>query len=191
MPKPSKRDQLVEATKELLWEVGYEAMSPRDIQARSAARPGSLYHHFPSKLATAEAALDEAAAEDIARLEEVFSADTPPLEAVRRYLLLKREALRGCRFGRLVHEASIEHEELRRPVAAYFDAVRNHLARSLTQAQSEGTLRSGVDPENLAVSLMALIQGGYVLARTFQDEALFRRAAEGALALIFEVSRPK
>jgi TetR/AcrR family transcriptional repressor of nem operon len=42
MPKPSKRDQLVEATKELLWEVGYEAMSPRDIQSRSAAKPGSL-----------------------------------------------------------------------------------------------------------------------------------------------------
>ena len=42
MPKPSKRDQLVEATKELLWEVVYEAMSPRDIQARSAAKPGSL-----------------------------------------------------------------------------------------------------------------------------------------------------
>jgi AcrR family transcriptional regulator len=54
MPKPSKRDQLVEATKELLWEVGYKAMSPRDIQARSAAKPGSLYHHFPSKLAIAE-----------------------------------------------------------------------------------------------------------------------------------------
>jgi DNA-binding transcriptional LysR family regulator len=46
MPKPSKRDELVEATKELLWEVNYEAMSPRDIQARSAARPGSLYHHL-------------------------------------------------------------------------------------------------------------------------------------------------
>jgi TetR/AcrR family transcriptional repressor of nem operon len=190
MPKPSKRDQLVEATKELLWEVGYEAMSPRDIQARSAARPGSLYHHFPSKLAIAEAALDEAAAEDIASLEDVFSADSPPLETVRRYLLLAREAFRGCRFGRLAHEASIEHEELRRPVAAYFDAVRYHLARSVTQAQSEGTLRPGLDPENLAVSLIALIQGGYVLARTFQDEALFRQAVEGALALISEVSRP-
>jgi TetR/AcrR family transcriptional repressor of nem operon len=35
MPKPSKRDQLAEATKELQWEVGYEAMSPRDVQARS------------------------------------------------------------------------------------------------------------------------------------------------------------
>jgi hypothetical protein len=40
MPKPPKRDQLLETTKELLWEVGYEAMSPRDIQARSAAKPG-------------------------------------------------------------------------------------------------------------------------------------------------------
>jgi TetR/AcrR family transcriptional repressor of nem operon len=84
MPKPSKRDQFVEATKELLWEVGYEAMSPRDIQARSAAKPGSLYHHFRSKLAIAEVTLGEVAAEEIARLEEVFSADTPPLEAVRR-----------------------------------------------------------------------------------------------------------
>ncbi len=37
MPKPSKRDQFVEPTKELLWEVGYEAMSPRDVQARIAA----------------------------------------------------------------------------------------------------------------------------------------------------------
>jgi AcrR family transcriptional regulator len=96
MPKASKRDQLVEATKELLWEVGYEAMSPRDIQERSAARPGSLYHHFPSKLAIAEAALDEAAAEDIARLEQVFSESAPPLEMVQNYLLLKREAFRGC-----------------------------------------------------------------------------------------------
>jgi AcrR family transcriptional regulator len=43
--------------------VGYEAMSPRDIQARSAAKPGSLDHHFPSKLAIAEVALGRVAAE--------------------------------------------------------------------------------------------------------------------------------
>jgi TetR/AcrR family transcriptional regulator, transcriptional repressor for nem operon len=190
MPKPSKRDQLVEATKELLWDVGYEAMSPRDIQARSGAKPGSLYHHFPSKLAIAEAALGEAAAEEIARLEEIFSTDVPPLEAVRRYLLLKRDAFRGCRLGRLVHEASIEQEELRRPTAAYFEAVRNHIARCLARAQSDGTFEAGLDPDDLAISLTALIQGGYVLARTFQDEALMRRAAEGALALISKASRP-
>jgi len=191
MPKPSKRDQLVEATKELLWEVGYEAMSPRDIQSRSAARPGSLYHHFPSKLAIAEAALTEAAAEEIASLDEIFSADTPPLEVVRRYLLLKRDAFRGCRLGRLVHEASIEHDELRRPIAAYFDSVRNHIARALAQAQSDGALRETLDTRSVAISLTALIQGGYVLARTFHDEALMRQATDGALALIPELSASK
>jgi len=191
MPKPSKRDQLVEATKELLWEVGYEAMSPRDIQSRSAARPGSLYHHFPSKLAIAEAALTEAAAEEIASLDEIFSADTPPLEVVRRYLLLKRDAFRGCRLGRLVHEASIEHDELRRPIAAYFDSVRNHIARALAQAQSDGALRETLDTRSVAISLTALIQGGYVLARTFHDEALMRQATYGALALIPELSASK
>ena len=36
MPKPPKRDQLVEATKELLWQVGYEDMSPRDRLPRGA-----------------------------------------------------------------------------------------------------------------------------------------------------------
>jgi hypothetical protein len=82
MPKPSKRDQIAEATKQLLWEVGYEAMSPRDIQARSAA----------------------------------------------------------------------------------------------------GRPRSG----ELSRFTTALIQGGYVLARTFLGETLMRRAAEGALALISE-----
>jgi hypothetical protein len=74
MPKPSKRGQLVEATKEPLREVGYE--------------------------------------------------DTPPPEAVRRYLL-ERAAFRGLPARAPVHEAAIEHEELRRPAAAYFDAVRS------------------------------------------------------------------
>ena len=50
-------------------------MSPRDIQARSAAKPGSLYYDFPSKLAIAEVALGEVAAEEIARLEEVANWD--------------------------------------------------------------------------------------------------------------------
>ena len=40
MPKPPKRDQLVEATKELLWEVGYESMRRlATFLTRSAAKP--------------------------------------------------------------------------------------------------------------------------------------------------------
>jgi hypothetical protein len=38
-----KRDQLVEATKELLWEVGYEAIPPRDNAHRSTAKQESPF----------------------------------------------------------------------------------------------------------------------------------------------------
>lgn len=188
MPKPSKREQLVDATKDLLWEVGYEAMSPRSIQERSAARPGSLYHHFPSKLAIAEEALQASSSEEILRLEEVFAADKAPLDAIQDYLLLKRNAFQGCRLGRLVSEASIEQDELRQPVAAYFAAVRGHIERCIQQAQSEGRFKAGLDASTLAVSLTALVQGGYVLARSFQDESLMNHAAQGALALLNEAT---
>ncbi len=46
----SKRTALIEATKALLWERGYEATSPRDMLHRSGAGQGSLYHHFSGKL---------------------------------------------------------------------------------------------------------------------------------------------
>ena len=189
MPRSPKREQLLEATKELLWEVGFEAMSPRDIQERSAARPGSLYHHFPSKLALAGEAMSELAEQDIARINAFFADDGPPLEVVRRYLQLKRDSLRGCRFGRLVNEASIEHEELRGPVKAFFDAIRENLTRKLTEAKAAGALPSEINPEALAISMLALIQGGAVLARAYQDEALYENAIEGALSLLLDASR--
>lgn len=189
MPKLSKREQLLEATKELLWEVGFEAMSPRNIQDRSAARPGSLYHHFPSKLALAGEAINEVAQQDIARINAFFADDAPPLESVQGYLQLRRESVRGCRFGRLVNEASIEHDELRLPVTAFFDAIRDNLTQKLTLAKTQGTLPESIEPAALATSLLALIQGGAVLARAYQDEALYQQAVEGALSLLAAATR--
>ncbi|OBR49204.1 TetR/AcrR family transcriptional regulator [Paraburkholderia tropica] len=191
MSKPSKREQLLEATKDLLWEVGFEAMSPRDIQERSAARPGSLYHHFPSKLALAGEAMSEIAQKDIARIDEFFAADGRPLDTIEGYLRLERDSVRGCRFGRLVNEASIEHDELRRPVTAFFDTIRRNLTDKLSEAKVEGTLPQRVDPGKLALTLLALIQGGAILARSYQDESLARQAIEGALSLLVEATQQR
>ncbi len=188
MARSPKREKLLEATKELLWEVGFEAMSPRDIQERSAARPGSLYHHFSSKLALAGEAMREIAEQDVARINAFFAEEGPPLEIVQRYLELKRDSVRGCRFGRLVNEASIQHDELRGPVNAFFNAIRENLTLKLKQAKEEGALPATVSPEALAVSLLALIQGGAVLARAYQDETLYEQATQGALALLREAA---
>jgi TetR/AcrR family transcriptional regulator, transcriptional repressor for nem operon len=45
----SKRDALLKSAKKLLWERGFEATSPRDIQDASGAGQGSFYHHFDER----------------------------------------------------------------------------------------------------------------------------------------------
>lgn len=65
------------------------------------------------------------------------------------------------------HLSSIKHDELRRPVTAYFDTIRSGLERLLARAQFDGTLPSHVDVGALAVSLLAMMQGGAVLAQAY------------------------
>jgi TetR/AcrR family transcriptional repressor of nem operon len=178
------REHLVAAAKELLWERGYEATSPRAILERSGAGQGSLYHHFASKADLAATALQEVADEMRQSIYPVLHNDKPALERIRDYLLMPREELRGCRIGRMTQEQVIAQDNLRDPVVAYFAYVEQELAEVLGQAQQEGTVSENVNTSDLAATLIAIIQGGYVLARAFQDPRRMHQAIHGALTLI-------
>lgn len=190
-PGPSKREAIVAAAKTLLWERGYEATSPRDVLALSGAGQGSLYHHFPGKREVAAAAHGEMAAEEIAAIDALFARDTPPLDRVRAYLTRERQALRGCRLGRLANEAAMEEPALREPVAAYLGHIQTSLRESLEEARDAGHLAPGLAPEALAAALLAIVEGGYVLARVHWDAAAMRAAIDGGVQLLAAVTRPQ
>ena len=177
------RQQLIEAAKALLWERGFEAMSPRSVLERSGAGQGSLYHHFTGKQELAEAALNETAEAFCARLDQDLPAGLAPLERVRHWLRQPREALKGCRMGRMAAELCIREPAIRRPVARYFAALNARLAGALQEAVAAGELPANLDPADLAAALGAAVQGGYVLARTANDAKAMQRATRGALAL--------
>ncbi|MGX7705346.1 TetR/AcrR family transcriptional regulator [Methylobacterium sp. Gmos1] len=187
----SKREAIVAAAKALLWERGYKATSPRDVLALSGAGQGSLYHHFPGKREVAAAALAEMAEEEIAVIDALFAASTPPLARVRAYLTRERQALRGCRLARLANESAMEEPALRTPVAAYLGRIQGALRASLEEAQAAGSLAPGVAPAPLAAALIAVVEGGYVLARVHWDEAAMREAIDGAVQLLAAVTRPQ
>ena len=83
----------------------------------------------------------------------------------------------------------MQEPTLRAPLVAYFTAAEQELASVLEQAQQEGTLREGIKPTELAATLVAVVQGGYVLARAFQDPEQMRQAIRGALSLIDGIER--
>jgi TetR/AcrR family transcriptional repressor of nem operon len=182
----SKREAIVDAAKDLIWEAGYEAMSPRDVVGRSGAGQGSLYHHFKSKRDLAEQALWEVNAELRAIADRVFShQERPPLDRVRRFLnTLSRDPLKGCRLGRLAVESSIEDEAIRAPVAAWFEYAEAKVKEALEEAQANGQLREGVQVGDLALTITALLQGGYLVARAHHDPTAMHRALAGGMALL-------
>ena len=189
LDKPSsKRAALVGAAKQLLWERGYEAMSPRDVLDRSGAGHGALYHHFTGKQALALAALEEIAAEEMHALDEIFLGRLPPLQRIRGYLRRERSALRGCRLARLANESAIESEAFRQPIAAFLEHIATHLQVCLRAAQQDGTLAGNLDSAAIAAALVAVIEGGFVMARVYWDPAKMRLAVEGAMQLLDSVS---
>jgi TetR/AcrR family transcriptional repressor of nem operon len=172
----STRDRLVESTRELLRERGYTGTSPKAIQQRADAGQGSMYHHFAGKQDLALAAIERNNEEMTAVAERELSAPGTPYERIEAWLHREREILRGCPMGVLAQDPEIVgSDELRSPVARHFEWLRGRLRDVL----AEGDL-----DVRLADTLMAVLQGGYVLARAANDTRPFEDAVEGAVALL-------
>ncbi len=70
------------------------------------------------------------------------------------------------------------------PVGRAFAQVHVKWVRALRAAIAAGELRDDLDPERLAHTLMAVLQGGYVLAIAAQDPDPFDDARAGVLDLL-------
>jgi TetR/AcrR family transcriptional regulator, transcriptional repressor for nem operon len=179
------RERLVESTRELLWERGYVGTSPKAIQERSAAGQGSMYHHFSGKHDLALAAIERNAAELTSRAAAELGGPGTVTERVTRYMRRERAALRGCPVGRLTMDPDVMADpQLRRPVEEAFATVRQQLAAALGEGRDSGDLDPDLDPAAVAAALIAVLQGGYVLARAAGSADTHTQAVEGILALL-------
>lgn len=179
------RQRLIDSTRELLWERGYVGTSPKAIQERSGAGQGSMYHHFHGKRDLALAAIEQNAADLRARAEADFSGPGTVTERVAAYLRREREALRGCQVGRLTQDPDVMADpELRSPVEETFGWLRARLAGLLQEGRAHGELAASLDPETVATALVAVLQGGYVLARASGSSDTYQQAVDGALGLL-------
>jgi TetR/AcrR family transcriptional regulator, transcriptional repressor for nem operon len=179
------RERLIESTRELLWERGYVGTSPKAIQERSGAGQGSMYHHFSGKQDLALAAIRRNAADLVSRGDADLAGPGSVTERVTRYMRRERAVLRGCPVGRLTMDPDVmSDQELRRPVEDAFAAVRRRLAEVLAEGRENGELDPSVDPVATATALVAVLQGGYVLARAADSADIYAQAVEGMLALL-------
>jgi AcrR family transcriptional regulator len=178
-------ERLIESTRELLWERGYVGTSPNAILERASAGQGSMYHHFKGKPDLALAAIRRTAEEMLATAQGVLAGPGTPYERIAAYLERERDVLRGCPIGRLTMDPDvIASDDLRAPVDETIGRLREQLAEIVEEGKEQGQFAQSLDAEEIAATILATVQGGYVLARASGSPAAFDSGVRGLLALL-------
>jgi TetR/AcrR family transcriptional regulator, transcriptional repressor for nem operon len=104
---------------------------------------------------------------------------------VIEHLVTTRPGSKGCRIGRYANENDVvATPELGQPIRDYFTAQREAIAAALAQAKRDGDFTSDLNIDDVAVALVAVIQGGYVLSRIYGDDAYLERATTAAASML-------
>ena len=175
------RDRLVQSALYLFWERGFAGTSMAELLAHAGVNSGSFYHFFESKEALLKAVLEEyirglhpmlvdpAFAQTEDPIERIFA-----LLAAYRALILKTGCTYGCPLGRLALEIDPEnrpaHELIARNFRGWIGAVRGCLELG------KGRLGPSVDREALATYILAVMEGGVMLSRSYGSVEPFDRA---------------
>ncbi|MFD9243812.1 TetR/AcrR family transcriptional regulator [Streptomyces sp. NPDC059556] len=181
----STSERLIEATRELLWERGYVGTSPKAVQQAAGAGQGSMYHHFAGKPDLALAAIRRTAEELSAAAEAVLSGDGTAYSRIEAYLLRERDVLRGCPVGRLTMDPEVVADPvLRAPVDEVLGRLRDRIAEVAQEGLDSGELNAALDARDIAATVLATVQGGYVLARATGSREPFDSSVRGLLGLL-------
>jgi TetR/AcrR family transcriptional regulator, transcriptional repressor for nem operon len=184
------KERLIESARELLWERGYVGMSPKAIQDRASAGQGSMYHHFEGKEALALAAIERSTEDLYQAAEADLSKPSTAVARIAAYLSRERQVLRGCRAGMLTQDPDVvANSKLRRPLQKMFARLQQRVASVLEEGKIDGELERTMSAQDIAATVIAVLQGGYVLARAENSVEPFDRAIRGVLFLLKKQAR--
>ena len=181
MKSSPTRDKLIEAARFLFWERGYAGTSMSDLLARAEVNSGSFYHFFDSK----EALLREVLAGYLRALrpmvvDPAFARTGDPIERIFAILagyrdrILATDCQYGCPLGRLALEIDPENRPAHKLISENFNGWIGAVRDCLDEAGDR--LARDTDRESLATYVLAVMEGGVMLARSAGSVQPFDRA---------------
>ena len=183
------RDRLIAATADLFQLSGYHATSVKEIVERAGAPFGSMYHHFPGGKEELGAAALATSGQAYGELIDLFFGDdvTDLVDAVGAFFggaaatLVDSDYADACPIATVALEVVSSNEELRVAVAAVFD---DWVQRAAVRLEQHGL--SAADAPVVARTVIMLLEGGFLLARTTRST---QPLEEAGLAAMNEVDR--
>jgi TetR/AcrR family transcriptional regulator, transcriptional repressor for nem operon len=191
MPRPSLKEQIVDAAVETLHRKGFNGSSVQDITEAANAPKGSFYNHFESKEDLAVATLQRYWERGAISREMLRDAQYPPLERLNRYFdhltgsARKAGFRRGCLIGNMSTEMAGENRPIRARVAALLDGWTEAIESCVREAQADGSVRRDLDSASIAVFLLNSWEGALLRAKVDRNDSaleVFRRATSALLS---------
>ena len=180
------RARIVEEAARLIHESGVAGTTLDDVRAAAAVSGSQLYHYFADKEELVQAVIDYQAATIVDHQRQADLGSVRGLRAWRNMVVevaRDTEAKGGCPLGSLGGQLAESDPEARAHIAAGFDQWSSAIGDGLRTLSTDGRLPSDIDPDDLAVTLLATVQGGLLLAQLQRSADPFETAIDTLLAL--------
>jgi TetR/AcrR family transcriptional repressor of nem operon len=180
------RARIVEEAARLIHERGVAGTTLDDVKAAAEVSGSQLYHYFPDKEELVQAVIDYQADTIVNNQQHANLGTVKGLRAWRNMVIAavkSTKAKGGCPLGSLGGQLAESDPEARALIAAGFERWSTAISDGLQALHADGQLPAGVNPDDLAVTLLAALQGGLLLAQVQRSTQPLETAVDTILAL--------
>lgn len=192
-PLPHREKLLREGTRQL-YAHGFHGTTVDRILEASGVPKGSFYHHFGSKEAFAKEALERYMRFQLDLLDQWSAKDgLTTADVVVGYFtdiaaaFARSRHQRACLLGKLSTEMAADSPAFREVLVADIERWKAQLVALLGRGRERGDIRDDLTLDEMADSVLALIQGVFVLALALRNQAMLDTTAK-TLRLV--ITRP-
>jgi AcrR family transcriptional regulator len=188
------RERIVTAAAELVFADGVAATSIEDVKEAAGVSSSQLYHYFADKQALIHAVIAHQS-DAVIDAQEPLLAKLDSLDALRAWrdqavaIQQQLQCKGGCPIGALAGELAEVDPEARADIATGFARWEGAIAEGITAMHERGELPAEVDPDRLALALLAAHQGGLVLTQVRRDPAPLEAALDAMIEHVAELLR--
>lgn len=179
------RQRILEAAAELVHQHGAAATTIQQVRNVTGASASQLYHYFAGKQELVRAVLEYQGARMLAGQQAAGIENLDDLRRWRDELIANHEqALAGCPLGTLGSELADTDPSGRDLAAEEFDHWRDAITEGLDHIRDNGELAPDTATDELAIALLAALQGGLLLAHITQTIRPLQTALNTVIAQI-------
>jgi AcrR family transcriptional regulator len=186
------RERIVTAAAELVFADGVAATSIEDVKEKAGVSSSQLYHYFADKQALIHAVIAHQSDAVIAAQEPLL-AKLDSLDALRAWrdqavtIQRRLHCKGGCPIGALAGELAESDPEARADLAAGFARWEDAIGAGIRAMHERGELPAEVDPDRLALALLAAHQGGLVLTQVRREPSSLEAALDAMIEHVAEL----